>query len=195
MSRVAHKYHVKWFSPIPYALTATSDGDSWQRYPYGVTGVPTPGHPGSFGYVRKNHVHEGIDLYCQDGTPVRTVEAGKIVARFPFTGPLAGSPWWLDTECIMVEGASGVVLYGEITPLWYLKVGQTVSAHEHIGNVTRVLAKDKGRPMSMLHLELHARGATFGPAWDIDQPAPVTLRDPTPYLLPLCFPSHTWDHL
>jgi hypothetical protein len=50
--------------------------------------TPEQTEPGSFAFVRKNHVHEGIDLYCKENT---IVLGGKIL--------------W-----------HGVVVYGELTP-------------------------------------------------------------------------------
>ncbi len=36
------------------------------------------------------------------------MEAGVVVGVEDFTGPAAGSPWWLPTKAVLVEGASGV---------------------------------------------------------------------------------------
>jgi hypothetical protein len=75
-----------------------------------------PDTPGRFGAVRKHDVHTGVDLYCAVSTKVVAVEAGEVVVIEPFTGPDAASPWWLSTEAVLVEGASGVVVYGEVHP-------------------------------------------------------------------------------
>jgi murein DD-endopeptidase MepM/ murein hydrolase activator NlpD len=138
-------------------------------------------HPGAFGVVRTHHIHEGVDLYCAAGTPVSAVEAGVVVAVVPFTGPAAGSPWWLDTQAVLVEGESGVVLYGEISA--ETEVGATVDAGQRIGQVVRVLRNDKGRPTAMLHLELHVAGTRNSFGWPLSGPCPATLQDPTPKLL------------
>lgn len=137
-------------------------------------------HPGAFGARRKHHTHEGVDLYAPEGTPVFAVEAGVVTAVKPFTGPHAGLPWWEDTWAVWVEGDSGVVLYGEITPT--VVVGKHVGAGECVGQVMRVLRKDKGRPTSMLHLELHQAGSVAAPEW-LGLERPATLRDPTSLLL------------
>jgi murein DD-endopeptidase MepM/ murein hydrolase activator NlpD len=175
-----------WFNPIPYELSETADSNSWQFLPDSVTGLPVGDHPGSFGFVRKNHLHEGIDLYCPEGTPVRAVEDGVVVAVEKFTGASAtpSSPWWHDTEAALVEGNSGVVLYGEITCI--RQVGDVVKAGQLLGYVIQVLKKDKGRPMSMLHLELHTTGTICSQEWTIEGGKPNTLIDPTSHLLPLC---------
>jgi hypothetical protein len=142
--------------------------------------------------VRRNHVHEGVDLYCPEGTPVMAVEGGVVVAILPFTGqnafavnPKTGESeplkWWLDTDVVLVEGASGVVAYGEITPGCH--VGDILHAGDVLGAVQRVLAKDKGRPMSMLHIELHVSGTRVPTCWYQENGKPESLLDPTPFLL------------
>lgn len=172
-----------WYIPIPLRLIPTRDGESFRHMAEGETGLPLTGHPGSFAHVRKYHTHEGVDLYCPEGTPVYAVEPGNVVAVIPFTGSKVGSgEWWHDTDAVLVEGDSGVVVYGEVIPV--TKVGSRVEAGQLIGNVTQVLKKDKGRPMTMLHLELHQKGARDAPEWTTQRPA--TLLDPTPFLLRAC---------
>lgn len=169
-----------WKNPIPLRLIASADSESFRTMPDNATALPLAPHPGAYGVQRKNHVHEGIDLYCPHGTPVHAVEAGQVVAIFPFTGAKAGSDWWEDTDAVLVEGDSGVVVYGEIAAI--CAVGQQVAAGETLGHVVTVLKKDKGRPMAMLHLELHTHGARAAPEWPAVDKKPATLRDPTPYL-------------
>jgi murein DD-endopeptidase MepM/ murein hydrolase activator NlpD len=111
---------------------------------------------GRFGGRRKFDTHTGVDIYCQQGTPVTPIEPGLVVGVCDFTGPDAGSPWWLPTKAVLVEGNSGVVLYGEIDPA--VKVGEYLYLGSIIGFVERVLRNDKGLPTTMLHLELYQRG-------------------------------------
>ena len=169
-----------WQNPIPLRLMTSDDSESFRDMPAGATALPLAPHPGAYGVQRKNHVHEGIDLYCPHGTPVQAVEAGTVVAIFPFTGLHAGSDWWENTDAVLVEGASGVVVYGEIAPVCTL--GQNVAAGDTLGHVVTVLKKDKGRPMAMLHLELHDHGTRAAPEWPEMDKKPTTLRDPTPFL-------------
>lgn len=145
--------------------------------------IPLEPHPGAFGVARKFHTHEGVDLYCADGTPVFAMEAGKVVAIEDFTGAAAGSPWWFDTKSVLVEGQSGVVCYGEITPESDLKVGRNIERGQRLGAVKMVLRKDKGRPRSMLHVELHRPGTTHTSPWMHGDPRPATLLDPTDLLI------------
>lgn len=172
---------MSWRNPLPYALRCTAVSESFKDMPAQVTGVPLAPHPGAFGVVRKHHVHEGVDLYVPEGTSVCAVEAGVVVAVVPFTGPAAGLPHWLDTSAVMVEGASGVVLYGEISAC--VPVGARVGAGDLLGRVVRVLRHDKGRPTSMLHIELRASGVTRDIEWLDSTRRPDGLLDPTPYLM------------
>jgi len=113
-----------------------------------------PDKQGAFACERRHDVHTGIDLYCEVGTEVLALEDGKVISIEGFTGEHADdpSPWWRDTKAILVEGASGVVAYGEVCPL--VEVGQPVHAGDTIGTVVCVLLEFKGRPMTMLHIEL-----------------------------------------
>lgn len=138
-------------------------------------------HPGGFGTNRKFDVHTGIDIYCEPEQSVVAVEDGKVVLIEYFTGELSNppSPWWHNTKSVLIEGSSGVVVYGEIRPLETIQVGQHVKQGECIGNVITVLKKDKGIPMTMLHLELYKYGTRETVIWNIDKSKPENLLDPT----------------
>lgn len=172
-----------WKNPVPLCLVTTDDTLSFKAMPEGVTGLPLEPHPGAFGVSRQHHRHEGVDFYCPEGTPVHAVEDGIVVRVMGFTGPKADSPWWHDTDAVLVEGTSGVVLYGEIAPS--VKEGERVVAGQIVGHIVQVLREDKGRPMSMLHLELHSAGTRDCYEWTDASGRPPSLQDPTPYLLPL----------
>ena len=152
--------------------------DPMPPIPYGEN------HPGAFGVNRHEHVHTGVDLYAPYGCPVRAMEAGKIIAIEWFTGPSIKMPWWNYTRAVYIEGESGVFSYGEIQEYPNLKVGDLVEQGQYIGYVVTVLRHYKGRPMSMLHLELYDHGYTdtWG-EWKIGEPKPEHLKDPTSYLL------------
>jgi len=148
-------------------------------------------HPGSFGINRHQHVHTGVDLYTAYGTPVRAMEDGKIIQISWFTGPSIDMPWWNDTRAVYVEGQTGVFNYGEIQELPMLKVGDTVKAGDLLGYVVTVLRKWKGRPMSMLHVELYDHGFVDDwKEWKIGDPKPEHLKDPTLYLLTIQSKQH-----
>jgi len=173
---------MRWHCPLPLTLVASADSMSFQTMPAHATALPLPPHPGAFGVQRRHHTHEGVDMYCAEGTPVSAVEDGIVVAIIPFTGAKAGSDWWRDTDAVLVEGASGVVLYGEIKPAVGLAVGAVIARGGVIGHVVTVLQEDKGRPMSMLHLELHAAGTREAYEWTDKAGRPASLQDPTPFL-------------
>jgi murein DD-endopeptidase MepM/ murein hydrolase activator NlpD len=151
---------------------------------------PLPGedkytsYAGMFGAIRKFDVHTGIDLYCQPEQKVIAVEDGEVVLIENFTGENANppSPWWHETKAILIEGSSGVVVYGELRPLETIKVGQKIWAGQYIGNVITVLKKDKGTPMNMLHLELYKPGTRETVVWNLGEPQPDSLLDPQPNL-------------
>ena len=86
-------------------------------------------------------------------------EAGRIVNIENYTGPDAGSPWWLPTKSILVEGKSGVICYGEVKPIG-VEVGDFVVPGVVFATVARVLKKPPkvaipNQSLDMLHLELY----------------------------------------
>ena len=149
------------------------------------TGIPIKNHPGSFGVQRKHERHTGIDLYADEGENVHAVEPGTVVCMEAFTGPKDNSPWWNDTDCVLVEGASGVVCYGEIDPSMNIKVGGKIARGEFIGRVKRVLKSGKerldiaGHKPNMLHMELYPH-KRYTPSHGFEDKVNL---DPTPFLL------------
>ena len=142
--------------------------------------VPIGNHGGAFGVVRKNHIHEGVDLYAPADNNVYALESGVVVGIFPFTGKAAGSDWWHDTDCVMIEGDSGVLNYGEIKVDKHLSTGAKVYAGQLVGTVVTVLKNNKGKPMSMLHFERYVAGTTSPiKEWSLNTKQPSQLCDPT----------------
>jgi hypothetical protein len=113
------------------------------------------------------------------------VEDGVIVAILPFTGEKAQSPWWLDTDALLIEGKTGVIVYGEVDISPTLKIGDKVQRGQIIARVKTVLKTDKGRPLTMLHLECHRHGTRDVFEWKTLDHKPPSLQDPTPWLIPL----------
>lgn len=163
--------HLRWYFPLSKC-----------------NGIPINHHPGAFGFHRRKNHHTGVDLYTQDGEPVLAVEGGTVVKIDYFTGPKVGHEWWEETWGVMVEGPSGVVNYGEVTPVSSLRVGDRINRRTCIGHVKRVLFEDKFRPdipghsTSMLHLELYKHGTREFADWHDPQKNPALL-DPTPLLI------------
>lgn len=163
------------------------------RFPLKIgecSGIPVKGHPGSFLCQRKHHIHTGVDLYSIDNAEVMAVEDGTVVGMEHFTGPQDNQPWWNDTDCVLVEGASGVICYGEVSISYLTYIGKNVKRGDYIGRVKRVLKEGKERPdimghsTSMLHIELYPHGKykAFEEYGDTPDDFSI-LRDPTPYLL------------
>lgn len=145
-------------------------------------------HPGSFGAIRKYDIHTGVDIYCEPEQEVLAVEDGEVVLIENFTGANAvpPSPWWHETKAVLIEGASGVVVYGEIRPLETITVGQKIKQGQTIGNVITVLKKDKGLPMTMLHFELYKHGTRETVVWELEKTQPENLLNPTIKLYEAC---------
>lgn len=135
-----------------------------------------PDEQGQFGAIRKYDIHTGIDLYCDEGSEVFAIENGIVVSVETFTGPAADSPWWNETMAVLITSPSGVICYGEVEPL--IKIGDKVMAGDVVGRVKRVLKEDKGRPTSMLHLELYKHGVRNTTWWRLGEERPKYLLDP-----------------
>jgi hypothetical protein len=87
----------------------------------------------------------------------------------------------------MVSGASGVVNYGELSPI--VKVGDSIEAGQLVGMILQVLREDtardfvrEGGSFSMLHLELYESGIKEPVEWTTSGDQPEGLRDPTEFL-------------
>lgn len=135
-----------------------------------------PAH-GRFGTMRKHDIHTGVDLYCPPETTVRAYDSGHVVNVCDFTGDKAGSPWWNNTQAILIESDLGVILYGELSTA--RKIGDYVHKGDIIGTIETVLKKDKGLPTTMLHLELYEKGYRGnGEIWSLNKPSPEALLNP-----------------
>lgn len=126
---------------------------------------------GAFGYKRSYYFHQGVDLYVKGGAPVLAVEDSRVVAIVDFTGG-PNEPHWLHTQAVLLEGASGVVCYGEVMPKYWLEIGNEVKAGDKFANVVPVIPKGDERPdiyghsRYMLHLEWHKHGSTDSVHWN-----------------------------
>lgn len=131
---------------------------------------------GRFGAIRKHDVHTGLDLYCEDGDPVYSMENGKVVEVCWFTGSETESPWWNDTKAVLIKSSQHIILYGEIET--HLEKGDLVKKGDLIGKVKRVLKVDKGLPMDMLHIELYDKKYKGnGEWWKLGEKQPKHLKN------------------
>jgi len=174
-----------WQFPLNKKLLgSTENSDSFKLIDIATEcEVPIRNHVGAFGAVRKHDIHKGIDLYANAGDAVYAVENGVVCLIRPFTGASIGTPWWNETEALNIAGPSGVVVYGEIKISNQLQMGSEVKRGDFLGTVQTVLQKDKGRPMSMLHLALHRHGIQSNGEWCLGAPQPKGLLNPTSYVL------------
>jgi murein DD-endopeptidase MepM/ murein hydrolase activator NlpD len=171
----------KYFPLKKDQVLITSESDSFKSIDYSKqTEIPVGEHVGAFGTLRKNHRHEGVDLYCNPNDEVVAIEDGVVVLVEDFTGLKTASPWWNDTRAVHVEGSSGVIVYGEIQEIITITIGTLITAGEILGRVVPVLKVNKGRPMAMLHVELYHPGTREPVAWHpwIDE-KPKFLKNPT----------------
>lgn len=120
--------------------------------------IPVCLHYGSFLIKRRFDYHAGVDLYAPEGASVYAIEDSDVVSIRAFTGAEAECPHWNETQCVDLEGQTGILCYGEIKPDPNLKVGDRVRKGQTIGHVIPVLKKDKGKAMSMLHFSMHSHG-------------------------------------
>lgn len=150
--------------------------------------IPTGEHSGAFGAKRKHDIHTGVDLYVTNPCSVYAVESGVVVSIENFTGPKAGSPWWLPTQAILIEGETGVVCYGEITSA-DLKIGDKIPQGKEVGQIAPVLPENKqrsdipGHSRFMLHFELYKHHTKETTWWLLDTLFPESLLDPTKFLI------------
>lgn len=146
--------------------------------------LPIESHPGSFGFKRKNHIHEGIDFYCEENDEVYSVEDGIVIDIKNFTGESVGSHWWNETQMIFIKHKNFCLNYGEIIVNKNIKIGDEINCGQHLGNVKTVLKKNKGRPMTMLHIEMYEKNIkTSVDSWNLNNQKPIGLIDPTIYFL------------
>lgn len=142
--------------------------------------LPKLNSQGEFGAIRKFDIHTGIDLYCEENEPVYAIEDGIVIDIFDFTGDNAGSSWWNNTSAITIEGKCGVILYGEIQLAINISKMSKINKGKLLGFVKKVLKKDKGLPMTMLHLEWYKHGYRGqGEIWKLGEEKPEMLLDST----------------
>jgi hypothetical protein len=180
-----------WQSPFKLKLVACKNIKDWKKLkPAEEALLPLPPHPGAFGDVRLRHIHEGVDLYTLPDTPIYAIEDGLIVGVTPLSGGATRNAYWHDMEAVLVQGKSGLLVYGELAPLKGLAPAQKVKAGELLGHIypkgyhyKNTNRKDEDEDHRFFHLELHHPEIRLPTKWLVDQPKPETLHDPTPFLM------------
>lgn len=188
----------RWILPIDfYNLNNYSDSmlpvyDSYcdtKKFSFNYF-IPTYKEPGSFGFKRKFEIHNGVDIYCAENSPVHAVEDGEVIAIKQFTGKQLKMDWWLDTWAICIKGKSGVVCYGEMNQEFNYNIGEQVKAGDILGTVKAVLPAEKIRKdirnhnNAMLHIQLFKDYENDDQLlnWYPNKERNKMLLDPTPYL-------------
>ena len=170
---------------ISEIVSVTAEQFTW-RFPLNKCyAIPVNPHPGAFAFARKGSRHTGVDLYTDEGAGVFAVEDGEVVGIEHFTGEWDNSPWWNNTDCVLIKGRTGVVNYGEIVPAEGIKIGDKLHKGDLVGNVTRVIKEGRdhyeitGWRPTMLHMELYPYSVTKASHGFEEQ----ILNDATPFLL------------
>ena len=143
-----------------------------------------------FGPVLKYDIHTGIDIFMHEDATVYVPYDGEVVKIGWFTGTNAEptpSPWWNDTQYVIIRhhALGKYILYGEIEVCNGLYVGKVVQAGDMLGNIVQVLKRDKGLPMSMLHIEQYDSIEKAPAIWKLNESCPIGLEDPYDFLLSL----------
>lgn len=125
--------------------------------------------------LRKHDMHLGTDIHLPAGeevilprfskhpmTNIFVEKSWEVVRVENFTGPnsVPPTPWWNDTQAVMIRNGVFVHVLGEIETS--LKVGQRIKEGDVVGRIKPVLKKANGMPNSMLHYECWRVGA-----WDM----------------------------
>lgn len=129
-----------------------------------------------FGKSRRDgtRYHVGEDIPAPEGTTVRAMEPGVVLAWQGFNGPRA--------HALLVLHDSGItVMYGEVLPDSWNRLGVHVGDRvEQCQSIARVGVNPKGS--TMLHLEVYAGRVMGNRRWYVGKPPPVDLRNPSDYL-------------
>lgn len=157
-------YNFKGFTSEDYSFLSLKDNEF--EIP-----LTNSNHPGSFLFKRKNHIHEGIDLYVKEDTEVLAIENGKIIDIGIFTGEEVNSPWWNTTQYISIlVNDKYVYLYGELEVYTNLKINDIIQKSTPLGKIKPVLKEFKNnRPINMLHFEVYDYNKYKGPGEYINQ--------------------------
>jgi len=128
-----------WVAPLAGVLRVNGD-------------CKTGGSGGHWLAQRNGHLHRGIDLYRQLGTPILAVHSGVVT----FVGYEAvGAGWYLKLYHGRFDGRPVYSTYMHMAARPLLQVGQKVTGGQMIGQVGH-----SGTAHDHLHFQAHVGGAT-----------------------------------
>jgi hypothetical protein len=120
--------------------------------------------------------HVGVDLFANAGDTVLAIDAGRIIAFYPFLRAAAGEM----SFALIVAHETYVANYGEVRAnslsAHGLSTGDAITAGREIAAISDT---------SQLHFETYAPGATRSVSWRHGAPQPTQVRDPTALLTEL----------
>ncbi|MDT8358340.1 MAG: M23 family metallopeptidase [Methanomicrobiaceae archaeon] len=168
---------------------------AWPLPEIGPHALPGPGEPGSFWEERGDRYHCGVDLYAPPGSPVASIEEGRVLCTGIQTDP-SGRPYWQRTYFVCILQGDGYVLrYAELGDL-EVGAGDPVAEGQIIGHVGVVIDASRvdrrappyirrlaaGDHFSMLHLEVYRSVLRADPRYSggnwLDGNRPSFLCDP-----------------
>jgi len=136
---------------------------------------------------KRNHgkrFHVGVDLYCNEGDPVISVENGKVLNHYTFVKGTRSDGSTYAVAALFVQNDSGSVInYGEVEDRSWTYLG--VEPGSKVGAGQQIAYVGKMRVSSMLHFEMYTRGTMYNQRYYVRRNPPPQLYDPTLYLLEL----------
>lgn len=140
-------------APTPSPAPPVSEGFSWP-----VEGAVSRGHSGqSLQYdatMSDWRSHEGVDIACEDGTPVAAAAGGTVVEVWE--DPLLG-------VCLELEHGDGMnTVYANLAPEPAVSAGQWVNQGQLLGHVGRS-ARGEAAEAGHLHFAMTLYGETVDP--------------------------------
>ena len=145
-------------------------------------------NPSGFASKKKYGYHTGVDIICNVNDIVTSVEDGIVTSITNFSRDYTNKKPWINmTKVILVEGESGLIVYGNIKPKKGLRVGDLLDIGDEIGKVMPVYKKHNKTTTAKckLKIEWYKPGTIKRLSWRYDGYKPSSLLDPTPMLISL----------
>lgn len=141
-------------------------------------------HSSGFGSRKSNgKFHTGVDIQCEPEQQVVSMEYGVVVDIQPFIKAKESNNV-RKTKTIFVEGATGVIVYGNVIYDSNLEIDQEVEAGQPIGKTVNIYRnKSNKHNVCYLHIEWYEPGTRKRVNWNPNYPKPEHLWDPSTKLL------------